>query len=80
MTDMPNVDDVRAHAQTIVDQAKADRAFADRLKADPEGALREAGLEEQAIPDFARELSDVEAHLPCRPFSCLITVCTLTDW
>lgn len=72
-----NVDDVRAHAQTIVERAKADSEFANRLKADPEGTLKEAGLEEQAIPDFARELSDVEAHAGgiCTIISCLITRC-----
>jgi hypothetical protein len=72
-----NLDDVRAHAQRIVDQAKADSEFANRLKADPEGTLRDAGLDEQAIPDFARELSDVEGHAItiCTILSCLLTKC-----
>jgi hypothetical protein len=75
-----SVDEVRAHAQTIVERAKADREFADRLKADPDGTLKEAGFEEDAIPDFARELADVQAHGGCVR-TCLITFqCTLSNW
>lgn len=73
----PNLDEVRAHAQSIVERAKQDTAFADALKSDPEGTLREAGFEEQAIPDFAREFSDVEGHAItiCTILSCLLTKC-----
>jgi hypothetical protein len=44
----PNIGEVRAHAQAVIDRANADSGFANRLKADPEGA-QEAGLEDQAI-------------------------------
>lgn len=79
-----DLDEVRAHAQAIVERTKADADFRDRLKADPEGALKEAGIDERAIGDFSRELSedaDVEAHLrrpdPCIPFTCAIS-CIVT--
>jgi hypothetical protein len=79
MTDTPSIDEVRAHAQAIVDRAKEDTEFSDKLKADPEGTLKEAGFREQAIPDFARELADVQAHAPCGDVTCLITdVCAIT--
>jgi hypothetical protein len=80
-----DLDEVRAHAQAIVERTKADAGFRDRLKADPEGALKEAGIDERAIGDFSRELSEdgeVQAHRlppdnPCVPFTCSIS-CIVT--
>lgn len=60
----------RAAVRGILDRAETDPDFNDRAKTDPEGVLREAGLPDDAIAEFAPRFSgqqaEVAGYLQCR--------------
>ena len=74
MAEELNMDDVRAHAQAIVERAKSDLEFRERLQSDPEGTLKEAGFDDGAIGDLTAEFAEVEGHARCT-YTCLISIC-----
>lgn len=86
MTENPqelDLDEVRAHAQSLVERIKMDDALRERLIDDPEATLKAEGFDERVIGDLSRELAggpEVEGHLGgrCIPLSCLIPSCIVT--
>jgi hypothetical protein len=76
---MTTLEQVRHHAQDILDRAKQDDGFLQQLKSDPQDALNSAGFPDDGAIDFGRELgqdNDVQGYALCDRYSCIITLCS----
>jgi hypothetical protein len=76
---MTTLEQVRHHAQEILDRATHDEGFLQQLKSDPQDALSSAGFDEDGSIDFGRELgqdNDVQGYALCDRYSCIITLCS----
>ena len=64
------IQQVRTTMRGIMGRADADPAFRQRAKTDPQGVLREAGLPDDAIAEFAPRMSgqqaEVAGYVQCR--------------
>ena len=91
MSNLNDLDRVRAITATVMERARADEAFRNELQADPARVLREAGLPDNTAGQIAYDewqLEDVVGfmgpegegpqpicHFTCDIFSCWSTRC-----
>jgi hypothetical protein len=56
------VEDMRAKTDQVVNRLRSEAGFLDQVRRDPENVLRQAGLPEELVGDFAHGVSDDDVH------------------